>query len=249
MTEKDVRRQSSTIQVIDRASSLMDIISQYGQPVALKTLYTETGLNPATTHRILSSLWKNGLVQRTGAGLYDLGPKLNTLSQEIISRRVLLTKAESVMRDLWTQTKAKVQLIERDGRSAVTIAQCESDSILFRVQSPEPLHNSAVGQLFLGFYGESVTRAYLQKDATHPTDDADEFARLWEGFRSCSQQGYAVVEQRDANLTTVGALVRDAADIPIAGLSVSTATPDGHTHLLPILEGSCQSLTNYLAAG
>lgn len=247
MPEKEVTRQSSTIQVIDRASSLIDIISQYGHPVALKTLYTETGLNPATTHRILSSLWKNGLVQRTGAGLYDLGPKLNTLSQEMVTRRTLLTKATPVMQDLWSNVQSKVQLVERDGRSIVSIAECDGNAIIFRTRNPEPLHTSAVGKLFLGYFGESVTRSYLQR----APDGAELFPTLWPDVQSSRERGYAIGESDAKGPQMMGALVTDAADVPVAGLSISTpanSSADTQSRLLPLLESSCRSLSAHLAA-
>ena len=47
-----INTQGSRIQVIDRATALLDAISRYPNPVGLKVLSAETGLHASTTHRI-----------------------------------------------------------------------------------------------------------------------------------------------------------------------------------------------------
>ncbi|WP_428034281.1 helix-turn-helix domain-containing protein, partial [Amphritea sp.] len=56
------------IQVIDRATLLLDVISRYSKPVKLKVLSADAGLHPSTAHRILHSLIDNRFVERSSAG-------------------------------------------------------------------------------------------------------------------------------------------------------------------------------------
>ena len=70
------KQRTSAIQVIDRATSLLDAIARYPEPVSLKVLSAETGLHASTAHRILGSLIDNGFVERDNAGHYRLGLRL-----------------------------------------------------------------------------------------------------------------------------------------------------------------------------
>jgi hypothetical protein len=64
------------IQVIDRAAALLDAIARYPEPVSLKILAAETGLNVSTAHRILASLIQNQFVEKDAASHYRLGRRL-----------------------------------------------------------------------------------------------------------------------------------------------------------------------------
>ena len=66
----------SSIQVLDRAASLMDAIAAAEHAVSLKILCADTGLHPSTAFRILAALTEVGFVERDSAGHYLLGRKL-----------------------------------------------------------------------------------------------------------------------------------------------------------------------------
>ncbi len=77
---------TSSIQVITRASRLLETIAAHDEPVSLKTLATATGLHPSTAFRILASLSEHGFVERGVAGRYYLGVKLLQLGNRVASR-------------------------------------------------------------------------------------------------------------------------------------------------------------------
>ncbi|HPR07392.1 MAG TPA: helix-turn-helix domain-containing protein, partial [Denitromonas sp.] len=43
----------TSIQVIERMMSLLDVLAKHPDPVSLKLLAAQTGLHPSTAHRIL----------------------------------------------------------------------------------------------------------------------------------------------------------------------------------------------------
>src|SRR5690606_7693441 len=53
-----------TIQVLERAMLLLDILAKHSEPVALKDLAAATGLHASTTHRILNDLVVGRYVER-----------------------------------------------------------------------------------------------------------------------------------------------------------------------------------------
>lgn len=77
---------TSSIQVIARASRLLDAMAACDEPVSLKTLADATGLHPSTAFRILASLLEHGFVERGMAGHYRLGVRLLQLGNRVYSR-------------------------------------------------------------------------------------------------------------------------------------------------------------------
>jgi len=77
---------TSSIQVITRASRLLDAIAADDDPVSLKTLSDSTRLHPSTAFRILASLIEHGFVERSSAGRYRLGVRLLQLGSRVYNR-------------------------------------------------------------------------------------------------------------------------------------------------------------------
>ena len=59
-----------TIQVLERAFSLLDLLASYPDPVSLKQISEQTKLHPSTAHRILNDLTIGRYVDRPEAGSY-----------------------------------------------------------------------------------------------------------------------------------------------------------------------------------
>lgn len=87
---------TSSIQVITRASQLLDIIATHDEPVSLKTLSHTTHLHPSTAFRILASLIEHGFVERSSVGHYRLGVKLSQLGYRARLRSDLRREAHPV---------------------------------------------------------------------------------------------------------------------------------------------------------
>lgn len=77
---------TSSIQVIARASRLLDALAAHDEPLNLKTLASMTGLHPSTAFRILASLIEHGFVERSVDGQYRLGGRLQQLGSRAADR-------------------------------------------------------------------------------------------------------------------------------------------------------------------
>lgn len=99
MNEQDDTPQP-TIQVIGRMFALLDVLAGHEQPAALKVLAERTGLHPSTAHRILNDLAWGGLVERSSAGHYALGPKFIALGNLSRTRLDLVRAATPLMKQL-----------------------------------------------------------------------------------------------------------------------------------------------------
>src|SRR4051812_42767229 len=85
-TDHPAESEKTSIQVIERMTSLLDALATYPDPVSLKELSRVTGLHPSTAHRILNDLVIKRFVDRSEPGTYRLGMRLLELGNIVKSR-------------------------------------------------------------------------------------------------------------------------------------------------------------------
>ena len=88
-----------TIQVLERAFGLLDVLASYQDPVSLKHISEQTGLHPSTAHRILNDLTIGRYVDRPEAGSYRLGMRLLELGNLVKARLDVRDAALGPMRE------------------------------------------------------------------------------------------------------------------------------------------------------
>ncbi|MGB9092749.1 MAG: IclR family transcriptional regulator [Gallionella sp.] len=222
-----MRKEPSSIQVIDRMANLLDVIAGHDEAVSLKILSAETGLHPSTAFRILSSLAEHGYIERTARGNYQLGAKLmqlgNRVSASVDIRKIALPLMEK-LRDHLGET---VNLAVREGDEVVYIERSLAKRMI-RVEqiigSRAPLHVTAVGKLMLGDLGEAACRSYAKRSKLPAYTDhtCTRVSDLLENCAAATRQGYALDnEEAELGVGCIGTLIRDASGQVVAGLSVS----------------------------
>lgn len=222
-----MKEETSKIQVIDRAVSLLDALSSYDRPVSLKFLAADTGLHSSTAFRILSSLIAHGVVERSDSGNYQLGTRLLRWGDKVLTRMDLRSEARPIMEWLRDKTGETVNLTVREddevvyvervtGRHAIRVEQV--------VGSRAPLHVTAVGKLMLGDMDELSIHEYskrsgLPKFTNNTLTNEKELTR--ETKRDMAN-GFALDnEEAEPGVGCIGVVVRDASGKVVAGLSVS----------------------------
>jgi DNA-binding IclR family transcriptional regulator len=225
-TPEDSARHSG-IQVIDRAAALLDAIARYPEPVSLKILAAETGLNVSTAHRILASLIQNQFVEKDAASHYRLGRRLLQLGVRLhgnIDVRALARPVMEALRDRFGET---INLTIREGDSVVYIEKATPNRMIHVQQligSRAPLHVTAVGKLMLGASGEDAIRAYAQRTnlPAYTRNTLTALPDLIDACRESLTRGYALDdEEAEIDVGCIGVLIRDGTGNVSAGLSVS----------------------------
>ena len=218
----------SSIQVIERMTKLLDVLAQHGQPVGLKRLADAAGLHPSTTHRILTALGRDRVVERVEAGSYRLGIRLLELGNLVKARISVREHALPFMRELHAATGEAVNLSVRRDDEIVYVERTSSGRALMRVVNivgaRAPLHSTAVGKLFLLEDGAAGLRAYAQRTRLpqFTRNTLTSVAALEKELERIRRAGYAVDdEEAELGVRCIGAAVRDDAGALVAGLSVS----------------------------
>ena len=99
-----------TIQVLERAFGLLDVLAAHPDPVPLKVISEQTGLHPSTAHRILNDLTIGRYVDRPEAGSYRLGMRMLELGNLVKARLDVRDAALPAMRELHKFTHQPVNL-------------------------------------------------------------------------------------------------------------------------------------------
>ena len=192
-----INTQGSRIQVIDRATALLDAISRYPNPVGLKVLSAETGLHASTTHRILRSLIDNRFVDRDANGRYRLGLHLLQLSIRLHSDIDLRSIAMPYMELLRDKLNESVNLSIREGDVLVYIEKAVPNRMMHVQQlvgSRAPLHVTAVGKLMLGAGGEQEIKGYANRTnlPAYTRNTLSTYPQLLNDCNHSLEIGYAV---------------------------------------------------------
>ena len=221
MTEK------KTIQVIDRMSSLLDAVARYPEPVSLKILAAETALHSSTAFRILNSMVENGFLERDPAGRYQLGRKLLRLASRVHAPSDLREIAQPIMAGLRDALGETVNLTVREGDEVVYIEKATPNRMMHVQQligSRAPLHVTAVGKFMLAMGGEEECRGYAARTnlPAYTRNTINNLPQLQREAEQLRAQGYAFDdEEAEIGVGCIGALIMDATDNIVAGLSVS----------------------------
>jgi len=226
-TAKAPAKKKPTIQVIDRAASLLDAVTSNPQPVTLKILAVESGLHPATAYRILASLTENGFTERDERGRYRLGIKFLQLSSRARVDIDIQREAKPVMEWLRDQTGETVNLSVREGNELVYVERVSSPKTIRADQiigKRAPLHVTAVGKLMLGELGRDFYTRYASDTGLPAFTEHTKttFNQLESDVVRGRELGYALDdEEAELGVGCIGVMVRSSNGQPIAGLSVS----------------------------
>jgi DNA-binding IclR family transcriptional regulator len=220
-----------TIQVLERAFSLLDLLAASDEPLSLKQISERSGLHPSTAHRILNDLTIGRFVERPQAGTYRLGMRLLELGNTVKERLDVREAALAPMRDLHKLTHQAVNLSLRQGDEIVYIERAYSErsgmQVVRAVGGRAPLHLTSVGKLFLAHDDPARVRAYAARTglAGHTRNSITELGKLERELSQVRATGIARDdEELELGVRCIAAGIHDDQGRLIAGLSISAPT-------------------------
>jgi IclR family acetate operon transcriptional repressor len=243
---------TSSIQVIDRLSKLLDAIAAHEGAVSLKVLAAETGLHPSTAFRILGAMIAVEFVERDANSHYSLGKKLLRLGSKVRHGVDIREEARDAMERLRDQVGETVNLTVREGDEVIYIERATPNRMM-RVEqvigSRAPLHVTAVGKLMLGELGDAFIRAYAKRTGlkrytphTHTTQTA-----LLKEVHECNTRGYALDnEEAELGVGCIGALIRGSNGEIVAGLSISAPIERRKDEWATLLQDSARIISQQM---
>jgi DNA-binding IclR family transcriptional regulator len=221
-----VVRRSPSVQSVDRAISVMELLSRRGWS-GVTEVARELDIHKSTAYRLLTTLRDRGLVEQDAATeKYRLGFGLVLLARSASADLDILRCAEPVGERLSELTKETVTIAVLEDDDAVIIHQSISRASALSVDwtgRHTPLHATAAGKIFLSYMPEDQLLRVLRGPLEHFTENTIvEPASLLDHMRRIPDEGYAyTVEELEVGLNAVGAPIRRADGAVVGTVSVS----------------------------
>ena len=216
------------IQVLERATNLLDALAAQAEPVTLKELARTTGLHPSTAHRILNDMVVGRYVERVDNGLYQLGMRLLELGSLVKGRLNVREAAIDAMRALHKLTGQTVNLSVQQGDEIVYIDRAWSErsgmQVVRAIGGRAPLHLTSTGKLFLCAADPRQVRAYATRTglAGNTRNSITQLDKLERELALVRRHGYARDnEELEMGVRCIAAGIYDDTGKLVAGLSIS----------------------------
>lgn len=216
------------IQVLERATALLDALAAQPDPVPLKDLAKTTGLHASTAHRILNDLVLGRYVDRVDSGLYQLGMRLLELGSLVKGRLNVREAAIEAMQALHSLTGQTVNLSVQQGDEIVYIDRAWSErsgmQVVRAIGGRAPLHLTSNGKLFLSAVDMRQVRAYAARThlAGSTVNSITALDALERELSLVRHNGYARDnEELELGVRCIAAGIYDDTGKLVAGLSIS----------------------------
>ncbi|MFM7597715.1 MAG: IclR family transcriptional regulator [Actinomycetota bacterium] len=240
-------------QAVDRAAQLLVAVLESAAPVASAELVAATGLPKSTVSRLLSSLERSGLIQRTSEGAVIAGPRITDYALSVRPEDTLVRLAQPSLDRLSHLTGETVNLAIPLGGEVRQIAQVDAVYLLGAVNwldRPVPFHCSALGRVFLA-HGHPIPAGRLPRLTDRTITSR---AQLQRALDRVAQLGYAVVDcELEPGLVAVAAPIRSADGSVNAAVSVSgpsvRLTPDALPSVGALVVEAADSISRALRQG
>ncbi len=222
-------RSGRTIQSVDRALDLLDVLADASGELPLNEVASRAGLNTSTCHHLLATLSRRGYVGRSPFSRnYFLGPRVTELSQLRLKQFSFADIAMPELRRLNAVTRESVHLAALQGHALVTLAKLES-RMPIRVSSDDSgkanaAHATATGKAILAWLPEAeIARVIADTGLPRFTDKTlSTIAEVMEELRHVRRKGYSVDrEEFQAGVICYGAAIRDHSGAVIGSVSCS----------------------------
>jgi IclR family acetate operon transcriptional repressor len=188
---------SSTVQSVERAIDVLEMLADAGGPVGLSTLSARTGLPLPTIHRLVRTLAGRGYVRQERSREYALGPRLVRLGDT--AGRLVGTWARPLLAGLVDDLGESANLALLEGYQIVYLAQAPGRHgmrMFTEVGRRVSVHCTAVGKALLARMDPAeavkvLSHTEMVAHTEHTITDPAAFAAALDRVRA---DGYAIDE-------------------------------------------------------
>jgi DNA-binding IclR family transcriptional regulator len=221
-----VGRNSTFVQSVDRAISVMEFLSRRGWS-GVTEVANELNIHKSTAYRLLTTLRDRGLVEQDAATeKYRLGFGLVLLASSVRADLDILRCARPVCERLSEQTRETVTVAVLEEDDAVVIHQTISRTSALNADwtgRHTPLHATAAGKIFLAHMTANQRRRVLRRPLERFTENTIvDPAVLQDHVQVIADDGFAyTVEELEVGLNAIGAPIYSANGEVVGAMSVS----------------------------
>ncbi|AOT73026.1 hypothetical protein Gferi_07155 [Geosporobacter ferrireducens] len=217
------------ITMIDRAFEILYYISNHQDPVGISQIAKELDLPKANIFRILNTLHKWDIVERSENDKYILGKGLIKYGNKAKERMNLISISSPIVKKLSQEIGETVNIGIKYEENVLTVysEEGESSSLVSKLIPISPLNCSSMGKIFLSHATEEELLKYfssneLEKRTINTIIDIKDFLKI---KGSIIEEDIAFDhEEYEYGLSCVASAIKDIDGKIIAAISVSGPT-------------------------
>ena len=220
-----------TVQSVDRALSILELLSKYPKGLGLTSISRELNLAKSTAHRLLSSLISRDFVYQSKEDeSYNLSLKLAKLSFGIIENIDIRNIARPFIEELSAEVNEVVHLCILDGHEVVYIDKVESNRTLrmySQIGKRALLHCTGVGKMILSGLTDNEINNIINKTGLPKFTENTIISKntLVNEIQLIRSRGYSIDnEEHESGIYCISAPIYDYTGAIVAGFSVSGPT-------------------------
>ena len=218
------------VRVIGKAVAALDAFLDGSPELTSSELARRLGMSRSTVHRLLATMERHRLVDRTETGAYGLGIHLFRLGSAVPVRAVLGRLAEPALAALAERFAVSTYLSVRDGERALCIARIDRGPVrttTYQVGETLPLHLGAGPNVLMSELPAAELDRILERPllAMTPRTTVDPDA-IRSRLAMIRDNGLAYApDDVEVGLAAMGVPVRDRTGELIGAVSVVALTP------------------------
>jgi DNA-binding IclR family transcriptional regulator len=214
--------------VLERAFSLLDVLSSSGSSVGLAELARRAGLPKATAYRLACQLVDLRVLERDGQG-YQVGVRLFELGNSVARQRQLREASLPFMEDLYEATHETIHLGVLDNGEVLyveKIAGRRTCSVSTTLGARKPLYCTGLGKAILAYSSSELLQAVIKNGLIRHTryTITDPHRLQWELARAADTGIIYDREEYELGITCVSSPVLNRAGRAWAAISVTGPT-------------------------
>lgn len=221
----------STVQSIERAFQLLDVISNHPEGIQVTRLSEQVGLSKSTVHRLLMTLVNlNYIYQDPESEKYKMGYRIISLARHAMNSIEIIPIAKPHLQRLSADVNETIHLCIEDQGEVMYVDKIESNQTIrmySRVGSRAPMYCTGVGKILLSGmseedYEKTVASIEFIKKTEATIGSREELDREIKRVKS---QQYALDNiENEAYIRCIAAPIYDNNGKIIASFSISGPT-------------------------
>jgi DNA-binding IclR family transcriptional regulator len=222
-------------EAVDRVAAVFDVLADSAEGLTVTEVGTALGVHKATASRLLATLGRHGLVDRTRDRRYRIGIGIVRYAASALVELGAVSRARPELESLSRKTRETVSLGVLDGSDVLYIDQVTGhERVLFAdwAGRRSPAHCSSSGKVLLAYMDGDELEAFLASALSPRTErtivDPDSLRRRFDEIR---RRGYErSIGELEDGLSTA------AAPVWSRGKAVAAVSVGGPSFRLPARE-------------
>jgi IclR family acetate operon transcriptional repressor len=223
----DGRLDTVTVQSVDRALVIMELLMRAGEALSAREIALQTGINRTTSHRLINALINRGWIEKEGeSASYRISLRWLILSDLAYQQRNILAELRPALEQLSRLTRETIHVGVLDGFSVVHVDKIDSPErvgVSSKIGTRAAIHTAALGKALLAAQSDVEIEQYIAfATRLPPPDRLEQPDQLRADLELARLSGFTVDDEEDSiGVRCIGAAILAGQGEPVFAISIT----------------------------